>query len=65
MGFDGRKDLHTRKMVACSSETLKMRLVKQEHVSVGVESSGGYLADLVPEKSINRDKLALKIAQAL
>ena len=52
-------------MVSDNSGKLKMRMVKEEHVTVSIEPSGRYLAHFVPEKPINREKPALKIAQAL
>ena len=39
MDYDGRKDPQTRAMVADSSGKLKMRKIKEEHVSVTEEPS--------------------------
>ena len=65
MGYDGRKDSHTRAMMADSSGKMRMRIVKEEHVTVNEEPSGKYLHHFVPEEAVPPEKPAQKIAQAL
>ena len=65
MGYDGRKDKHTRAMVEDSHGMVKMRMIKEEHISVTEEPDGKYLTHFVPEDPIYPEKPALKTAQAL
>ena len=65
MGYDGRKDKHTRAMVEDSHGMVKMRMIKEEHIAVTEEPVGKYLTHFVPEDPIYPEKPALKTAQAL
>ncbi|KAF0293073.1 hypothetical protein FJT64_009044 [Amphibalanus amphitrite] len=65
MGYDGRKDSHTRTLVADDSGKVRMTMVKEEHVTVSEEPSGRYLSHFVPEEVVPPEKPAQKIAQAL
>ena len=65
MGYDGRKDSHTRAMMADSSGKMRMRIVKEEHVTISEEPSGKYLHHFVPEEAVPPEKPAQKIAEAL
>ena len=65
LGYDGRRDHHTRAMVKDSSGKTKMRMITEEHESVTEEPSGKYLAHFVPEAPVGREKPALKVAHGL
>ena len=65
IGYDGRKDKHTRAMVPDSRGVLRMRMIKEEHVSVSEEPSGRYLTHFLPEDPIHPEKPAQKVAQHL
>lgn len=65
MGYDGRKDKHTRAMVPDSFGKVRMRMIQEEHISVSEEPSGKYLIHFVPEEPVHPEKPALKTAQAL
>lgn len=65
IGYDGRKDKHTRAMVSDSFGQVRMRMIDEEHVSVSEEPSGKYLAHFVPDEPIHPEKPALKTAEAL
>ena len=65
MGYDGRRDKHTRAMVADSTGKMKMRIVTEEHEAVTEEPSGRYLTHFVPEIPVSSEKPALKVAQGL
>ena len=65
IGYDGRRDKHTRAMVADNTGKLKMRIITEEHESVTEEPSGRYLTHFVPETPVHPEKPALKVAQAL
>ena len=65
MGYDGRKDKHTRAMVSDSFGKVRMRTITEEHVSVSEEPSGKYLTHFVPEEPVHPERPALKTAQAL
>ena len=63
--YDGRKDKHTRAMVTDSWGNTKMRMVKEEHVSVCEEPKGRYISHFVPDEPTYPEKPALKVSQAL
>ena len=63
--YDGRKDKHTRAMVSDSAGNMRLRMIKEEHISVSLEPAGRYLSHFVPDKPILPDKPALKVAQVL
>ena len=65
LGYDGRRDHHTRALVADSSGNEKMRMITEEHESVMEEPSGKYLAHFVPKPPVGCEKPALKVAQGL
>ena len=65
IGYDGRRDKHTRAMVADSLGKMKMRMIMEEHESVTEEPSGRYLTHFVPETPVHPEKPALKVAQGL
>ena len=65
LGYDGRRDPHTRAMVSDSLGNQRMRIIKEEHESVSEEPSGKYLAHFVLEPANPLEKPALKVAQAL
>ena len=65
IGYDGRKDAQTRAMVPDSYGKLRMRLIKEEHISVTEEPAGKYLTHFVPDEPVYPEKPALKVAQAL
>ena len=65
IGYDGRRDKHTRAMVADSTGKLRMRMVTEEHESVTEEPSGRYIGHFVPEAPVHPEKPALKVAQGL
>ena len=65
IGYDGRRDRHTRAMVADSTGKMKMRMITEEHESVTEEPSGRYLTHFVPEVPVHPEKPALKVAQGL
>jgi len=65
IGYDGRKDKHTRAMVTDSCGNTKMRMVKEERVSVSEEPTGRYLSHFVPDEPTYPEKPALKVAQSL
>ena len=65
MGYDGRRDRHTRAMISDSTGKLRMKVITEEHESVTEEPSGRYLAHFVPRAPVNREKPALKVAQGL
>ena len=63
--YDGRKDKHTREMVSDSAGNMRLRMIKEEHISVSLEPAGRYLSHFVPDKPILPEKPALKVAQGL
>ena len=63
--YDGRKDKHTRAIVTDSCGKTRMRMVKEEHVSVSEEPKGRYLSHFVPDEPTYPEKPAFKVAQAL
>ena len=65
MGYDGRKDKHTRSLLSDSFGKVRMRMIEEEHVSVSEEPSGKYLTHFVPEEPVHPEKPAFKTAQAL
>ena len=65
ISYDGRKDKHTRAMVSDSFGNIRMRMVKEEHISVSEEPKGRYLCHFVPDEPIHPEKPAFKVAQAL
>ena len=65
VGYDGRRDKHTRAMVLDVSEKPKIEVITEEHHAVTDEPSSRYLTHFVPETPIHPEKPALKIAQAL
>ena len=65
IGYDGRKDKHTRAMVSDSFGQVRMRMIDEEHVSVSEEPRGKYLAHFVPDEPVHPEKPASKTAEAL
>ena len=65
IGYDGRRYLHMRAMVADRSGKLKMRMVTEEHESVTNEPSGCYPSHFTPDTPVHSEKPALKVAQGL
>ena len=65
IGYDGRRDKHTRAMVPDSTGKLKMMMITEEHEAVTEEPSGRYLTHFVPETPVHPEKPALKVAQGL
>ena len=65
LGYDGRKDNHTRAMIADSYGKLRMRMIREEHISVTAEPSGKYLTHFVPDDPVHPEKPALKVAQEI
>ena len=66
IGYDGRRDKHTRAMVPDKSTgKLKMRNIVEEHESVTAEPSGKYLGHFTPKPPSNNEKPALKVAQGI
>ena len=49
LGYDGRRDRHTRALVEDSFGMKKMRMITKEHGSVTEEPSCKYLAHFVPK----------------
>jgi hypothetical protein len=58
MGYDGRRDKHTRAMVADSTGKLKMRMITEEHEAVTEEPSGRYLTNFSPKTPVHPEKVA-------
>eukprot|EP00918_Siedleckia_nematoides_P098278 GHVU01215117.1.p1 GENE.GHVU01215117.1~~GHVU01215117.1.p1 ORF type:complete len:196 (+),score=11.90 GHVU01215117.1:215-802(+) len=65
IGYDGRKDPHTRAMGPDNFGKLRTRIIKKEHIAVSEEPTGRYLSHFVPDEPICPQKPALKVAQAL
>ena len=65
LGYDGRRDRHTRAMVEDCHGKKKMRMITEEHESVTEEPSGKYLGHFAPEPPVGREKPAMKVAQGL
>ena len=65
MGYDGRRDKHTRAMVPDSTGKLRMRIITEEHEAVTEEPSGSYLSHFTPEAPSSSERPALKVAQGL
>ena len=65
LSYDGRKDKRTRAMVTDSYGKTRMRMVKEEHISVTEEPKGRYLSHFVPDQPSHKEKPALKVAQSL
>ena len=65
ISYDGRKDKHTRAMVTDSYGNTRLRMIKEEHISVTSEPAGRYLSHFVPDKPIYPEKPADKVAQGL
>ena len=65
LSYDSRKDKHTRAMVSDKFGNSRLRMIKEEHVSVTSEPSGGYLSHFVPDEPIHPEKPAFKVAQGL
>ena len=65
LGYDGRRDRHTRALVEDSFGKKKMRMITEEHEAVTEEPSGKYLGHFVPQTPVGREKPALKVAQGL
>ena len=60
IGYDGRRDKHTRAMVPDKSTGKeKMRNIVEEHESVTAEPSGKYLGHFTPKPPSNNEKPAL------
>ena len=65
LSYDGRKDKNTRTMVSDSFGKERMRMIKEEHISVSDEPKGRYIGHFVPDKPTLKEKPALKVAQSL
>lgn len=65
ISYDGRKDKHTRAMVCDRYGNTRLRMIKEEHISVTSEPVGRYLNHFTPDKPIHPEKPAEKVAQGL
>ena len=48
IAYDGRKDKRTRAMVSDTFGNTRLRMIKEEHISVSSEPAGRYLSHFVP-----------------
>ena len=56
IGYDGRKDKHTRAMITDLNGNRKLGKITEEHVSISKEPEGEYLTHFVPKDPLPGEK---------